>query len=312
MIKKGMPMKNQTLKVRRNRSSRQGFTLIELLVVIAIIAILAAMLLPALASAKKKAQGIGCMNNLKQLCVGWKMYSGDNQDHLAPNGLEADQPSSLTDTTKPQWCPGRQDLAYPAAMGVSPANTLPSSPTGNNGDKCIQMGVIYPYINNLASYKCPADQFGIQLSGFAGNVYYTHVRSMSMNSWLGPISVWNAGSALVQNLVIYYKETAIRYPSDTWVFMDENPYSMNDGSFLVLPGGTSWIDCPATYHNGCNGMAFVDGHAEIHKWHDAAVLNGYAPPAVPYGNPSYTQVAPAQNPATDLNWLQSKTTQTIN
>jgi prepilin-type N-terminal cleavage/methylation domain-containing protein len=303
-------MNSQTLTLPRNRSGRHGFTLIELLVVIAIIAILAAMLLPALSKAKQKAQGIGCMNNLKQLCVGWKMYSGDNQDHLAPNGLEADQPSSLTDTSKPQWCPGRQDLPYPTSpVGVSPAGTAPGN---DNGIQCIKTGVVYPYVNNWAVYKCPADQFGTSLSGFAGTVSYIHVRSMSMNSWLGPISVWNPSSALVQNLVIYYKETAVRFPADTWVFMDENPYSMNDGSFLSLPGGPNWIDCPATYHNGCNGIAFVDGHAEIHKWHDSAVLNGYAPPAIPYGNPSYVQVPPGQNPPTDLLWLQSKTTQTKN
>jgi prepilin-type N-terminal cleavage/methylation domain-containing protein/prepilin-type processing-associated H-X9-DG protein len=303
-------MNCKTLTLPGNRSGRQGFTLIELLVVIAIIAILAAMLLPALSAAKKKAQGIGCMNNLKQLCIGWKMYSGDNQDHLVPNGLESDQPSSITDTSKPQWSPGRQDLAYPtSAVGVSPDGTAVAN---NNGDQCIKMGLIYPYINNLAAYKCPADQFGIQQSGFAGSVYYTHVRSMSMNAWLGPISIWNASSALVQNLVVYYKETSIRQPADTWVYMDENPYSMNDASFIVLPGSANWIDCPASYHNGANGMAFVDGHAEIHKWRDPAVLSGYVAPAIPYGNPSYTQVPAVQNPPSDLNWLQSKTTQTLN
>jgi prepilin-type processing-associated H-X9-DG protein len=268
------------------------------------------MLLPALSKAKQKAQGISCMNNLKQLCLGWKMYSGDNQDHLVPNGLEADQPTSMTDTSKQQWSPGRQDLAVGTSpVGISPDGTpVPS----NNGDQCIKLGLIYPYINNLAAYKCPADQFGISLSSFLGQLYYTHVRSMSMNSWLGPISVWNAGNSMVQNLIIYYKETAIRAPADTWVYMDENPYSMNDGSFLVLPGSANWIDCPATYHNGANGIAFVDGHAEIHKWHDGAVLSGYAPPAVPYGNPSYTQVAAVQSPSTDLYWIQSKTTAVIN
>src|SRR5258707_1814492 len=108
--------KSSSVFAEKTKMSSAGFTLIELLVVIAIIAILAAMLLPALAKAKQKAQGIQCINNLKQLVLAWKLYSGDSQDKLSANGDEAAQPASPTDPTaqnggpKAQWCPGREDI----------------------------------------------------------------------------------------------------------------------------------------------------------------------------------------------------------
>jgi prepilin-type processing-associated H-X9-DG protein len=271
-----------------------AFSLIELFVVIAIFAVLTALLFPALAKARQKAQGSQCLNNLHQLTVGWKMYPDDNNGKLVPNGDEYNQPLSLMDPQGlpggrlAQWCPGRQDQQD--KLSPTPVTGL------NIGEAWLKMGLLYPYVNSTAVYKCPADTSSISFFGQT----YPHVRSVSMNAWLGDIVPY----ADTPTAVSYYKKSALINPgaAGLWVFIDENPISINDGSFLCIPGVNQWIDCPATYHNNAGGLAYADGHAQIKKWHDPTVIKGWAPPTIQPGNPGFTRLPPCT--PSDLGFLQ--------
>jgi prepilin-type processing-associated H-X9-DG protein len=153
----------------------------------------------------------------------------------------------------------------------------------------LQMGLLYPYVNNVAVYRCPADK-KTDSSPTGGGGTAT-VRSMSMNCWMNPITIWNNTKVKVCRKAADITDPA---PSKAFVFIDENPWLINDGHFVCDPTQNAWVDIPATYHNNAGGLSFADGHAEIRKWRDSRVLTHS--PGRPDGG------------CDDLAWLQERST----
>jgi prepilin-type processing-associated H-X9-DG protein/prepilin-type N-terminal cleavage/methylation domain-containing protein len=238
---------------------RSGFTFIELLVVIFTIAVLAALLAPAMGSSAIDSAAVKCMSNIRQLSAGWQMYANENIGVFAYNEEGG---------TPPAWVYGNEDYS--------------GSPANYNTNYVLnpQYAQLAPYVKTAAVFKCPSD---VSLSSGSSGV--PRLRSFSMN---GAVGLNSGGASEGQGAWLpslygnngvagggyscYFREQDLGHPSPAglYLFLEEDPDSINDGSFAFsMPasaGGTYWVDIPAKYHANANNFSFVDGHVELHTW----------------------------------------------
>lgn len=243
---------------------QQAFTLIELLVVIAIIAILAAMLLPALSKAKRRALGISCMSNSKQLVAGFLMWAHDNDDFCLYSWSGTDPRGT------PAWCSGSMG-SVPDAIDET---LVRNSPT-------------FPYVSSLNVFRCPSDRSAFLYRGERK----PRIRSYSVNGYLGHPGGTVPGNCPPLKPAIKMSDISAPGPSEVFVFLDEHENSINDSHYTAFRdmrnfGNQSWLDTPSGRHGNATGFAYADGRAEIHKWVDSDIQRiQYGPNDTPAYNP---------------------------
>jgi prepilin-type N-terminal cleavage/methylation domain-containing protein/prepilin-type processing-associated H-X9-DG protein len=292
------------MRLQRNR---HAFTLIELLVVIAVIAILASLLLPAMAKAKMKGQGIACLSNLKQLTLGWMLYSTDYNDWILgtggwrPSGARGDLPTwSTAWENSTEWL----DIAAPRNAG------------NWNSELLRKRSELMPYVSqSVGIFKCPGDSStGIDPTGKR----VPRPRSVAMNSWVGGPGL--GGSTGIPSptpsswrFKVFIKAHDMQDPGpgQTYVFIDERYDSINNGFFTQDMEGypdnpTAWrfLNLPAGYHGQAGNLSFADGHAESHKWIDPRTTPPLRQLFIP-------DVIPAPG-SVDAFWLMHRATRPLN
>jgi prepilin-type N-terminal cleavage/methylation domain-containing protein len=250
--------------LERTAVRQKGFTLIELLVVIAIIAVLMAIIVPALKSAKNQAQSIVCLANLNGLSKAWTIYADDyNADMVGAFVGAGDEEPFFSWIDYPQNPNGTNV----ASMGDC---TMPQEVRG------IESGLLFPYVGNAKNYHCPADKRYLKpptRSGYGGDGGY---RTYSIVG--GARGVWNTSLekyiTTTWHFEAHVKTTTIKSPGDKYMFVEENDgRSINGGSWVLDPMSTTeWVDSPSVWHYDRSTLGFADGHGEKHKWNDREAI----------------------------------------
>lgn len=293
-------MRSQTKKQFAHRN--KGFTLIELLVVIVLIAILGALLLPALAAGRPKSQAVVDMNNKRELQFAWTMYASDNNDRLVQN---ADQ--SVTVNGTPSWIPQACQMDW-------------STSVNNTNVMLLKTNALAPYCSGQYEiYTSPGDTYfsPIQRALHFDQLFNHRARSVSMDAAVGgdgrnhpadsgQIGYKPPGSLASLNPFFFAtKMSRLMHPGESWVFLDEDPDSIDDGIFYIDPraasGSGTLIQAPASYLGGACGISFADGHVEVHRWVTPAFNHQVGYSRYPPG-PGITLSGNA-----DLAWLAQRT-----
>jgi len=266
-----------------------AFTLIELLVVIGIMALLAAMLLPALARAKDQARRVECISNQRQMIVAWAVYPTDNQEMLALNGGR--QGAGFT--------PG---VTQPYLWVYGGNHGDPQSLT--NGDYLVssKYALFAGYIRAAKIYKCAADR---TLWPVGGKMVFEQ-RSYTMNSYIAtPPNQVEIPLSLNSSYRVYMKSADLAgdLPANRFVFADGNPASICTPGHGVNMTSDIFIHYPSALHRGSGILSFADGHVEIHKWRDSRTRK-----SLPSGSSSYISHSDSSAGNPDLRWLRERTT----
>jgi prepilin-type N-terminal cleavage/methylation domain-containing protein/prepilin-type processing-associated H-X9-DG protein len=246
-----------------SRISNSAFTLIELLVVIAIIAILAAMLFPAFSKGKDGTKSVSCMNNTRQLVLGWLMYADDNGGKLPPN---TDGPAVGKTAATISWVAGLLDFNAANSDNFNTDYLVhPDPASGNYG------GLLGPYVKSPNVFKCPSDLTTVSVAGKPT----PRVRSFALNGWMGE----NTHPVKANSTFLTFatsSDLARVAASKLFTFVDESDITLNDGWFATDPdnqqGQFTALSFPASRHSSSASLAFGDGHSENHRWLDSRTL----------------------------------------